>query len=124
MSEIHRNDDGDTMAGNPPKRLKMDIDQPNKATGPQHKRIAKKREEEPPLPQPFELPRNYPRAVQEGLGKGALTGKARTKFISAVAAAVFRYKSYPSRDEYDHVAEQVVSAYPFMCFGTGRGHVS
>ena len=43
--------------------------------------------------------------VQDGLNVGILTGKARTKFISSVASAVFWYKNYPTKEEYDHVAE-------------------
>ncbi len=57
------------MAENPPKRLKMDDDQTRKVIE-QHKFITKKSEEglgAPPLPQPFELPKNYTKAVQDGL---------------------------------------------------------
>ena len=92
--------------------------------GHQHKKIAKRKAEEQPLPCPFELPRNYLRMVQDCLNMGILTGKARTKFISSVASVVFRYKNYPTKEEYDHVTEQVVNRYPFMKFGPGRGHVS
>ena len=52
-----------------------------------------------------------------------MTGKARTRFVSAVAAAVFRYKSYPNNSEFEHVAEQMVKAYLFMHNGR-EGHVS
>ena len=79
---------------------------------------------EEPLPQPFELPRNYPRIVQEGLKEGRLTGRARTKFITTVAAAVFRYKNYPTREEYEHVAQRIVTNYQFMHVGSGGGYVS
>jgi len=32
-----------------------------------------------------------------------------------VAAAVYSYKSYPTKVDYDHVARQIVAKYPFMC---------
>lgn len=90
----------------------------------EQKRLSKSREEEQPLPRPFQLPVNFPRAVLEGLSSGCLSGKSRTKFISTVAASVFHHKSYPTKDEYNHVAEQMVEAYPFMQLGSGKGHVS
>ena len=62
--------------------------------------------------------------LQEGLNSGNLNGKARTKFISSVASAMFHDKSYPTKEEYDHIAEQIVNCYPLMSFGPGKGHVS
>lgn len=88
------------------------------------KQIKIKKEQEPPLPRPFELPRNYPKAVANDLEKGLLTGKTRIKFLSSIAAAMFRYRSYPTRDEFDHVAEEIVKAFPFMRSGDDTGHVS
>lgn len=43
-----------------------------------------------------------------GLEKGFLTGTAKTKFIGSVTAAMFRYKGYPTKEEYDHVGQQTV----------------
>ena len=97
----------------PRKRFKLD------SSASSHQKIQKKKKEEPPLPQPFQLPRNYPKSVEEGIESGNLTGKARTKFISSVAAAIFRFKSYPTKDEHEHVSRQIVQAYPFMT-GGGR----
>ena len=88
------------------------------------KRLIRKKEEEPPLPRPFKLPVNYPRAIKEGLSNGCLSGSSRTKFVSAVAVSMFNHKSYPTKEEYNHVAEQIVQAYPFMRLGCGAGHVS
>ena len=75
---------------------------------------ASKRKQESPLPRPFELPQNFQCSVLEGLQNKSLTGKARSKFITAIARAIFHHKSYPTRDEYDHVARQAFSKWPFL----------
>ena len=80
------------------------------------------RKPEPPLPMPFDLPRNFPTAVQIGLDEKALTGRARAKFITTIAQAVFRFKSYPTADEYRHIALQIVRRWKFL--DTKNGHVS
>jgi len=64
------------------------------------------------------------RELSDGIAKGCLTGRARTKFISTVAATVFYHKSYPTKDEYTHVAQQIIKNHPFMNSGRGSGHVS
>lgn len=108
---------------NPPKRFKTEAssDTPSKKLQ-ACKRVKREKENEPPLPQPFGLPRNYPRIVKDGIAKGCLTGRARTKFISTVAATVFYHKSYPTKDEYTHVAQQIIKNHPFMNSGRGSGH--
>ena len=58
---------------------------------------------ESPLPNPFDLPKNYSPAVMAGLKKGMLSGKNKTKMLSTIAGAMFLHKSYPTPDEYDHV---------------------
>ena len=75
---------------------------------------ASKKKQEPPLPRPFELPQNFQFSVLEGLLNKNLTGKSRSKFITAIAGAIFHHKSYPTRDEYDHVTRQVFSKWPFL----------
>lgn len=62
--------------------------------------------------------------VMAELKSGALSGKGMTKFISSVAAAIFRYKSFPTRQEYDLVASRIVSKYPFLRSSNGTGYVS
>ena len=76
------------------------------------------------LPMPFAIPKNFPPLVAAGLQARSLTGKAAVKFISEIAHAVFRFKSYPTRDEKEHVARQCVKAYPFLEANSGTGHVS
>ena len=80
------------------------------------KRLKVKREkkEEPPLEQPFILPENYPKIVEDGISAGSLIGHSRTKFVSTVAASVYHKKAYPTSMEYDHVARQIVRKYNFM----------
>ena len=90
----------------------------------QKPRTITKRKLEPPLPMPFELPKNYKPVVMSELDKGFLSGKGKTKFIADVAAAIFRFKSYPTNEEKQHVAHQIVSKYPFLRSSLGTGYVS
>ena len=76
------------------------------------------------MPTPFELPRNYHAVVMEGLEKGFLSGGAKTKFIGSIAAAIFRYKSYPTKDEYEHIGQQIIKKCSFLKSSTGTGYVS
>lgn len=73
---------------------------------------------------PFELPQNYPAIVMVDLQQKKLSTKARTKFIASISAAIFRHKSYPSKEEYDHVGAQIVDKYPFLKSSHGAGYVS
>lgn len=82
---------------------------------------------EKPLPIPFDLPYNYPPVVMSDLAKNRLSGKARTKFISSVASAIFKYKNYPTDDEYNHIGSQIIKKFPFVKASSGSGgsgHVS
>lgn len=87
-------------------------------------RIITKKEQELPLPIPFELPRNFRASVMAELEKGFLSGEGKTKFIGSVAAAIFRYKSYPTSHEYDHIGQEIISKYPFLRSSCGSGYVS
>ena len=73
---------------------------------------------------PFELPRNYPAMVMTDLAKGMLTVKRKTKFISSMAAAIFRFKSFPEKHEYEHIGQVIISKYPFLKSSSGTGYVS
>ncbi len=79
---------------------------------------------EQPLPMPFELPHNYPTIVMVDLEQKKLSGKARAKFIASISSAIFKYKGYPTRDEYNHVGAQIVKKYPFLRSSSGTGYVS
>jgi len=75
------------------------------------------------LPRPFKLPKKFPKFVNKEISTGMLSGKARTRLIFTVANAVFDYTAYPSKEEYDHVARQIVKRYQFMSDDKGS-HVS
>lgn len=85
--------------------------------------VVAKRKVEKPLPIPFELPHNYPAIVMSELQADKLSGKARSKFITCVASAIFKYKNYPTSEEYSHVGSQVIKKYPFLKSSNGTGHV-
>ena len=87
-------------------------------------RAITKREQEPPLPSPFPLPTNYPKEVMAGLSMGVLSVTARTKFFSRVAGAIFNVKSYPTKDEYNHIGHQIITKYSFLRSQEGTGYVS
>lgn len=71
---------------------------------------------------PFELPCNFQPNIQAGLDDKNLTGRARAKFITSIAEAIYRFKSYPTREEYEHVANRMVQKWTFL--ETRSGHVS
>ena len=85
-------------------------------------RRASQRKRELPLPMPFELPTNFNVSIQQCLDKEHLTGKAWSKFITAIAHCIFKHKSYPTQDEYKHVAEMMVKKWKFL--QTKAGYVS
>ena len=86
--------------------------------------MVKEQKSEKPLPIPFELPHNYPKEVMDDLKQNRLSGGARSKFIASMCSAIFQYKSLPTRDEYNHVGEQIVIKYPFLKNKSGSGYVS
>ena len=53
-----------------------------------------------------------------------LSGGARAKFVASVCSAIFQYKSLPTKDEYNHVGEEIVKKYPFLKSKSGSGYVS
>ena len=84
--------------------------------------VRKQQLQEQPLPIPFELPSNFQQKIMIGLEEQRLVGRARAKFITTIAEAMFRYKSYPTREEYQHVAMQIIKKWEFL--GRQTGHVS
>jgi len=94
----------------------------NKSPG-KHRKYAKLKKMAGSLPQPFQLPEKFPECVEEEMLTGSLSGKTKKRFMFTVATAIFKHTSYPSKVEYDHVAEQIVKKYKFM--GGDKGsHVS
>ena len=71
---------------------------------------------------PFDLPCNFQPKIQAGLDEKNLTGRARAKFITSITEAMYHFKSYPTKEEYHHVANQVVKKWAFL--ETRTGHVS
>ena len=71
--------------------------------------ILSKRGHEPPLPRPFDVPQNFPQTISTGLISHKLTGKPRAKFITIIAQSIYRHKSYPTDEEYIHVAQELVN---------------
>lgn len=74
---------------------------------------------EPALPKPFDIPSNFPQAILLGLSNKKLTGKPRTKFITIIAQTIYRFKNYPTEDEYIQVVQELVKKWPFLDDGKG-----
>ena len=81
-----------------------------------------KRKQEPALPRPFELPINFSPDKMVGLQEEHLVANPRRKFITAIANSIFRFKSYPTDSEYQHVGQQVIKKWKLL--DTGGGCVS
>ena len=78
--------------------------------------ISKKKQEHR-LPQPFQLPVNLQSTIADALRNESLSAKSCAKFLSVIADSIFRHKSYPTNDEYEHIAQQIVKKGPFLSKG-------
>ena len=78
-----------------------------------------KRKQEPALPKPFQVPVNFTPNVEDALLNKALYGKPRTKFITIIAQSIYRFKSYPTKEERQHVVQQIYKKWPFLDDGKG-----
>lgn len=78
--------------------------------------------EEPDFDFPFELPANFPAAVEDDLAKESMTSKTMAAFLTAVAHLIFSKKKYPSRADFNTVARSIISKYPFMALSKGSGY--
>lgn len=87
-------------------------------------KLNKSKEDGVPLPDPFELPKNFRPDVASALASGKMTLETNTFFLSTVAGAMFTYKRYPTSDDYTNVARTICAKYPFMKSPTGKPYVS
>ena len=62
--------------------------------------------------------RNFHYSVVKGLKDKHLVGKARTKFATAIASAMFQDK-FSTSDEYKHGVQQTFKKWPFLCVRNG-----
>jgi len=69
----------------------------------------------------FEL-LNFQKNISSSLEQQQLFGKARTGFITTIAKAIYKAKCYPSREEYECVAAQIILKWNFL--SKQLGHVS
>ena len=76
--------------------------------------VSKTKDDAVPLPDPFELPKNYRPDVEAALKTGCMTLETNKSFLSTVAASMFVYKKYPTADDYNNVARVIIKMYPFM----------
>ena len=96
------------------KRIKLDKDAAVSTKKQSYLAFASKRKQEPPLQMPFELPINFPENIKVGLAEKQLAGRKRSKFVTKIAEAMYFQKSYPTADEYRHVAGLIIRKWPFL----------
>ena len=94
-------------------------DDPVKCIG-QLKRVTQ-HQQEPPLPNPFPLPKNFPPMVALATKEKKLTSKARAKFVTTLANAIFMLKSYPTSRELEDVSLAAIKEWEFL--GSKSGFV-
>ena len=90
------------------------------------KRVQKTDDDNIPLTDPFPLPKRYRPEVEKALKDGKMSMSTRSHFLSAVASAIFAFKMYPTREDYNCVGRTIVNKYPFLRAPSGAGspHVS
>ena len=84
-----------------------------------HFKLNNSKEDNIPLSDPFELPKNFCPDVASALASGRMTLETNTFFLSTVASAMF-----PTSDDYRNVARAIGTKYPFMKSPTGKPYVS
>ena len=77
-----------------------------------------------PLPVPFPMPKNYRSDVATALEAGQMTTETEKAFLSAIASSIFKYKKYPTREDFIDVATCIIEKYPFMKAKKGKPYVS
>jgi len=65
------------------------------------------------------MPTNFTKAVNDGLKSEKLMGLPRVKLVSTIADAIHAYKAYPTHQELQHVAIQMVTKWPFLAMANG-----
>ena len=71
-------------------------------------------QEDTDIPNPFPFPTHYRSDIELGLKQENMSALAFTKFVTRIANVMFLYKRYPKKGDYESVAEQIVTRYPFM----------
>ena len=70
--------------------------------------------EEHPIPQSFPFPGHYTADIELALKMKQVQPWQLAKLVTRIAHVMFDYKRYPTRKEYERVAQQLVDKYPFL----------
>ena len=87
------------------------------------RQVVKTKDDEVPLPDPFELPKNYRPDVELALKSQKMTMTCTREFLSTVAGAMYERKKYPTKDDFMNVARSICKEYPFMKAPTAKPYV-
>ena len=66
------------------------------------------------LPHPFPLSKDLPPDVQQGLSCKTLGRKKLAKMCTVIAKQMVVYKLYPTKMDYNTIAQQMLEEYPFL----------
>ena len=66
------------------------------------------------IPYPFPFPSHYRSDIEMGLKLKVMSPLTFAKFLTRIANVMFLYKRYPKKADFENVAEQIVTHYPFM----------
>ena len=66
------------------------------------------------IPDPFPFPPHYQPDIELSLKLRVLQPNQVARLITRLDNAMFLYKRYPKRCEYERVAQQVIQKYPFL----------
>lgn len=89
------------------------------------KTISRSNDRDVQLPSPFPLPKNYRADVAAAFEAGQMTTDTESAFYSSIAAAIFKYKKMPTKEDYIDVATGITQKYPFLkATSSGKPYVS
>ena len=71
-------------------------------------------QEDVDIPYLLPFPAHYRSDVVMGLKLKVMSPLMFSKFLTRVANVMFLYKRYPKKADFESVAEQIVTCYPFM----------
>ena len=53
-----------------------------------------------------------------------MNNETESAFISAVGASIFKYKNFPTKEDYIEMATSIIEKYPFIKASRGKPYVS
>lgn len=86
-------------------------------------KVCKDSDDAVPLPNPFPLPKHYPYNVEKALNNQKMTRDVMAKFISVIAGSMLNFKRYPTSQDYNNVAQSIITQFPHLKSPIGAPNV-